>query len=472
VAVIPFNAWEYQASEKLWAGLVQKIFATIEQHLGLYGRFTISARRNLLREATRLRSQLLPYTLIAGTTLVILAAGLLALGLDKLALLVPVLGIPGLIKLGSEMLGILRTPQSERIVSVFQRPDYSQHLGFMAEVRQDLEALINGLPRDLKVAVFVDDLDRCEPEKAVEVLEAIKLLLDFDRFIVFLAIDARIITHAIEEHYGDTFAHAGVTGYEYLHKIVQVPFNIPEPSPADLVVYLNSLLGAPKEDEGEVLEFQIVPASETAAAVTPDEKPDHAAATEPGVAAEDQDEAEPPVVEPPPIVPEAERAVSPEWVVRRDVAFVQAERIAFRTFILYMLPNPRRIKRLVNVYRLVRDLAPARGVEGLERRLGKLIPWLILSEQWPYTTHLVLECLDRDRDGKHADLQALYRAAQALPESPRLAALSRLDEDPERLAALLSDHGRRLTRQDLLDLRGLTIHFNPALRADIEEAAS
>jgi len=127
----------------------------------------------------------------------------------------------------------------------------------MADIRSDLNALTDSLPPELKIAVFVDDLDRCSPEKAVEVLEAIKLLLDFRRFIVCLGIDARIITHAIEDHYGKVFAAAGVTGCENLQKIVQIPFNIPEPSFDEVRRFLNNLLGA-AEEEVDTLSFENV----------------------------------------------------------------------------------------------------------------------------------------------------------------------------------------------------------------------
>lgn len=470
VAVVPFNAWEYQASEKLWAGLVQKIFAAIEAQLGTYGRFTINFQRNLKREATRLRHKLLPYTLIVGTVLGMLIVGLLALGQEGLALLVPVLGIPGLVRLGVEMASILRTPQSERIVSFFAQPDYSQHLGLMADIRRDLEALIEGLPKDLKIAVFVDDLDRCSPEKAVEVLEAIKLLLDFDRFIVFLGIDARIITHAVEEHYGETFAKAGVSGYEYLHKIVQIPFNIPEPSPEDIRLYLNSLLGAPYRFEGDILEPHVEAASApqpTGAPLSSEREPEPPE-VDVGPALEEEG---PSMVEPTEVVKQEVVALpEQEEVVRKGVPFLKVERDAFRTFIPYMVPNPRRIKRLVNVYRLMRDLAPAKGLTDIRTHLGRIIPWLLLTEQWAYTAHLMLDCLDSDDEAQYANLQALYQAVQALPKKDTVRLSAALDADPDLLDRLMRDYGAKITRDDIDRFRGLTINFNPALRSEIEAA--
>ncbi len=459
VAIVHFNAWEYEASEKLWAGMVQRIYKEVELQMGLYGRLWVNFRRNLAREAVTLRRVLLPYTLIVGTVLTALTVGLLAIGQESLALLIPVLGVPGLIRLAVDMVGIIRQPQSEWIVKFFAQPDYSKHLGFMADIRRDLTALTNSLPPELKIAVFVDDLDRCSPEKAVEVLEAIKLLLDFRRFIVCLGIDARIITHAIEEHYGKVFAAAGVTGYEYLQKIVQIPFNIPEPSFDEVRRFLNNLLGA-AEEEVDTLFFENVEIVTAETAVV------QAADSGAGAAAHAGGT---------PVQGDGSTHAAPvrddlEIVVERRVAFIKEERDALRTFIPYMVPNPRRIKRLVNIYRLIRDLAPDKGLEGIVRQYDKLFPWLLMNEQAAFTTHVMLELFESGEANDAVVLAGLFAKAKPLLEGMEKTRLHRLDIDTHMLAELLRDYGTRITRQDIQLLSNLTINFNPALRSEVRAA--
>ncbi len=65
------------------------------------------------------------------------------------------------------------------------------------------------------------------------------LLADRDGspFVIFLGIDARVIVRAVEEHYGDVLVKAGINGYEYLDKIVQMPFVIPSASRKDIGNY-------------------------------------------------------------------------------------------------------------------------------------------------------------------------------------------------------------------------------------------
>jgi formylglycine-generating enzyme required for sulfatase activity len=76
------------------------------------------------------------------------------------------------------------------------------------------------------LVVFVDDLDRCLPEKTVQVLEAIKLFLDKHGCVFVLGADTRIVQEAVASHYKNT----GVTGEsaaDYLEKIIQLRFDLP-----------------------------------------------------------------------------------------------------------------------------------------------------------------------------------------------------------------------------------------------------
>jgi len=55
--------------------------------------------------------------------------------------------------------------------------------------------------KEFRIAVFVDDLDRCLPEKAVELLESIKLFLDLEGYLFIIGVDKGVITKGISYHY-------------------------------------------------------------------------------------------------------------------------------------------------------------------------------------------------------------------------------------------------------------------------------
>jgi formylglycine-generating enzyme required for sulfatase activity len=95
----------------------------------------------------------------------------------------------------------------------------------------------------LNFVVFVDDLDRCLPEKAVEVLEVIKTILNVDSFAFVIALDDEVIERGISYRYREyRFQNAKpempITGFEYLEKIVHLPFRLPQLTRAEAVKFL------------------------------------------------------------------------------------------------------------------------------------------------------------------------------------------------------------------------------------------
>jgi formylglycine-generating enzyme required for sulfatase activity len=102
-----------------------------------------------------------------------------------------------------------------------------------------------------RLLFLIDDLDRCLPEKAVEMLEAIKLFLDVPGCAFVLALDDEVVERGIIHRYRDYLfqgnnqqndkkglAHLPITGMEYLEKIIHLPFRLPLPSENDIREFL------------------------------------------------------------------------------------------------------------------------------------------------------------------------------------------------------------------------------------------
>lgn len=111
----------------------------------------------------------------------------------------------------------------------------------------------------LRFVVFVDDLDRCLPEKAVEVLEVIKTLLNVDTFAFVVALDDEVIERGIAHRYRDyRFEGAKpempITGFEYLEKIVHLPFRLPQLTRAQAMAFL-------RHHEDRLMADPLLPAS-------------------------------------------------------------------------------------------------------------------------------------------------------------------------------------------------------------------
>jgi formylglycine-generating enzyme required for sulfatase activity len=112
------------------------------------------------------------------------------------------------------------------------------------------------LEKNSRLVVFVDDLDRCLPEKAIEVLEAIKLFLDARGCVFLLGLDQDVIARGIEIKYkefgikqGEEETRFTIEGLSYLEKIIQLPFILPSVESAQMDSFVQGLVTTWEHDE-------------------------------------------------------------------------------------------------------------------------------------------------------------------------------------------------------------------------------
>lgn len=141
--------------------------------------------------------------------------------------------------------------------------DYQEQLGIIALVHQDMKELQRKLRAGLQVDVdgktvtrqydrvilYIDDLDRCTPQRVVEVLQAVHLLLSIPLFVVVVAADPRWLLQCLLTHYQDLLhsdfeindSEWAVTPQNYLEKIFQIPFTLPPMASRDFSRYVTDL---------------------------------------------------------------------------------------------------------------------------------------------------------------------------------------------------------------------------------------
>jgi hypothetical protein len=83
------------------------------------------------------------------------------------------------------------------------------------------------IPKDKKIIIFIDDLDRCFPDKAIKLLESIKLVLSQHGFIFILGVAREVIEGYLKFRYNKEFGIDKFEGQKYLDKIIQLAFPIP-----------------------------------------------------------------------------------------------------------------------------------------------------------------------------------------------------------------------------------------------------
>jgi formylglycine-generating enzyme required for sulfatase activity len=137
--------------------------------------------------------------------------------------------------------------QVGKLAEAFRREEivhYQAQLRSLEQFQHNFALLIKTLLRPTaqapgRLVIFVDDLDRCLPEKAIQVLEALKLFLDVPGCIFVLALDSEAIESAIRRRY-----QGEVKAREYLEKIVQVPFVLPPIEAGPMRAYVQALAPA------------------------------------------------------------------------------------------------------------------------------------------------------------------------------------------------------------------------------------
>ena len=74
-----------------------------------------------------------------------------------------------------------------------------------------------------KLVIFIDELDRCKPSFAIEMLERIKHYFDDERIIFVVSLNKEQLIHTISNYYGSEFDST-----RYLNRFFDVSINLPE----------------------------------------------------------------------------------------------------------------------------------------------------------------------------------------------------------------------------------------------------
>ncbi len=206
-----FNAWKYSETDAMLASLVREIYDEIERQnfftkQGILDKIKIGSLT--LRETSNPTQQI--------TDLAKILTGGLAPDFTKWQ------KIPEYKK---------RTP----FFDSFQ--DYMRLILNFFVVQEDS----NGDFNDKKgvLVIFIDDMDRCSPDTIAKILESINLFFDQKGCIFILGMDTNLIAKAVKSYY---IKYEGFSGEDYLKKIIQLQFDLPEIRKEELKEYILSVL--------------------------------------------------------------------------------------------------------------------------------------------------------------------------------------------------------------------------------------
>ncbi len=230
--VVWFDAWKYEQEATLWRALLTQVLGALKQAVP-------AADTAGLQALTDLETALYRAVDREEVGDVRLNWEKVGLGLGKTALHVGLSFLPGGPLLGDLLTG-LHGKQKEGAIEALSEAIYRERsrlhvaqIQFLEQFQGRFQTLVERYlrARGQRLIVFVDDLDRCLPEKAIEVLEAIKLFMDVPGCIFVLGVDEDVIERGIEIKYRELTTTEGgrfaIDGTRYLEKIIQLPFQIP-----------------------------------------------------------------------------------------------------------------------------------------------------------------------------------------------------------------------------------------------------
>jgi hypothetical protein len=380
---VRFNAWQYDQDEVLWAALALKILAE-DRNIFSLGRVKLLWSRlnweKIVADTLKLFVNLIIAVVVAGVLGYLAIEFVLAQGQgDNFTFLVTLVTLtirftqaapfltPLIVVLifGSKLFGDFVKPSTLTLTQFLNKPSYESKTGFIEEFKRDFERIIKSITNNGRrpLLIFIDDLDRCVPGSAAEIMQAINLIIDFDDIVYVLGMDSQVVASAIETTYQDlkTLVDAeveagGLTlGERFLEKIVQIHFHIPQTSSEAARAFLTGFLEA-SAGLGDAKKRQ----------------PDARARID--QSAEDKG------------VKHAQAVRRVEAIRREMETFDQREdvRKSLAEAAAYLEYNPRKLKRFLNHYRLKAAICQERELinDGVID-LATLSKWVVMETRWP-----------------------------------------------------------------------------------------
>lgn len=282
-----FNAWKYESSEEVWAGLVDAIISQVSERLGRVQRELFLLRLNLARIDDGLVRKKIYQRVAAlwwGTIRRwVLAAMALLLSFGSISVItyaVPDLKLWNL----ASMSGAVGTqiaiaayavwaffqsrkkvenePAKFSLAEYVRVPDYAKSVGVMHQIHQDLRRVLDILPKRMMqdcngtavtepLVIFIDDLDRCTPNKIASVVEGLNAFLagDQSEFLFVIGMDPQVVAAALEHAHKDVKSHLPSyeqvvpLGWRFMDKFIQLGFTIPPIHNVENDTFIDFLIG-------------------------------------------------------------------------------------------------------------------------------------------------------------------------------------------------------------------------------------
>ncbi|XP_075179799.1 uncharacterized protein LOC142251152 isoform X2 [Anomaloglossus baeobatrachus] len=401
---IRFSAWHCIGCDHPWAGLVTTLCDDIEDEFGL---LPISVYRAVhkkkeigdekeLEEWVPKKILHIPVWCVTLFVFVILIGALLLKmclynfpeyeeyeePTDYILYMAVAIFGTGSILLSGTILKVLRNfivTQKDKLMQKMKRTDMSSQLGFMNDVKEEIEIITSYLQimemyRKKKIIVIIEitKLDKCLPNRAVEVLHAINVLLSNPDapFISILAVDPDIIVQCVEK--SDLLKGMANNGYVFLNQIITLPFAVTKMNKETKKKHLENIINCTKNKNSENTQLRYRDVENTFVS----KNNGHL---------------------------KISQYIHNGMNTDQRIFIVEALTYLYNDCSAYISDNVINMKRIMSTIITVSMMIKGEKLKSIPPK--KMTKWVILAAQWPCSLSWILQCIEDEQQRRSEDEQ-------------------------------------------------------------------
>jgi hypothetical protein len=276
--VIEFNPWRYDKDESLWAGFAERFYECVKAPWWRpRGYFRLAWERFDKQKA------ILPLVKFVAYCAVVIGVGYWIYKAAGNVSAPPSGWVKHAITIGGAVATLIAAAKASslataadtflgnpfKMISGFrlETVDYESKRSFLFRFQDDFERVVEAFVPEDRIFVFIDDLDRCEPARAADLLQALTVMLpEKSKIVALLAIDRERVASAVAMRSEKVLPliapaapdSAGKLPYDpvaareqgdaFLEKLIQLPLRLPRPGESQIKSYIDKLLRAPKAE--------------------------------------------------------------------------------------------------------------------------------------------------------------------------------------------------------------------------------
>ena len=140
-------------------------------------------------------------------------------------------------EISHEMINTFKKELNSKIQLIAELDRDTIYFDGFREIKKEIKNLRVDNPA-FRIVIFVDDLDKCSPRKAFEILEMVRVFHDIEGFIYVIGISHDMIVKLSKVGNSES----SIDGERYIKKLIQVPITLPKWSNQDIVRLVKDLI--------------------------------------------------------------------------------------------------------------------------------------------------------------------------------------------------------------------------------------